>query len=153
MLQAIDVKIQVFDQLRQAMRIAEEGGSAGLNSGSDPIALGPIQKAVQKFRQQITSRSDYPSNRSWQSMINQIDKYGDKLFTDPIAVARDNRWVLIQPQRTNNIMERFFRDFGRGTRQKSGHNSIRHLRRHSSAGQQHRRWAQLLCRKRCPLRG
>jgi hypothetical protein len=124
MLAAIEVKIQVFDQLRRAMRIAQEDGSAGLNSASDQVAMGPIQKAVQKFRQKITSRSDYPSNRGWKTMIHQIDKYGDKLFADPIAVIIANRRVLIQPQRTNNIMERFFRDFRRGARRKSGHNSI-----------------------------
>ena len=49
-LAAVDLKIQVFDQLRRVMRIAEVGGSAGLNSGSDPIALGPIQKALTQFR-------------------------------------------------------------------------------------------------------
>jgi hypothetical protein len=38
----LEVKIQVFDQLRGAMRIAEVGGSAGLNSGSDPLARGSI---------------------------------------------------------------------------------------------------------------
>ena len=35
------IKIQVFDRLRGAMRIAEAGGAAGLNSGSDPIGHGP----------------------------------------------------------------------------------------------------------------
>ena len=86
MLTAIDNKIQVFDQLRSAMRIAETGGAAGLNSGSDPIALGPIEKAVEKFRQEITSRSDYASTSGWKAMIDQIDKYKDKLFADPITV-------------------------------------------------------------------
>lgn len=124
MLTTIDHKIRVFDQLRKAMRIAETGGAAGLNSGTDPIALGPIQKAVEKFRQQITSRSDYASTGGWKTMIDQIDKYKDKLFADPITVKTPCGPLVIQPQRTNNIMERFFRDFRRGVRRRTGHNSI-----------------------------
>ncbi len=33
MLTAIELKIEVFDQLRRAMRMAEVGAGAGLNSG------------------------------------------------------------------------------------------------------------------------
>lgn len=124
MLAEIDLKIQVFDRLRSAMRIAQVGGAAGLNSGSNPIAMGPIQKAVEQFRQEITSRSDYDSTRHWKAMIGQIDKYKEKLFADPIAVQTPNGPLLIQPQRTNNLMKRFFRDWRRGARRRTGHNSI-----------------------------
>jgi hypothetical protein len=123
-LATIDEKIQVFDQLRSAMRIAEIGGAAGLNSGSDPIALGPIQNAVESFRQAITSRSDYDSNRGWKGMIDQIDHYKQKLFADPITVQTPRGPLVIQPQRTNNLMERLFRDFRRGARRRTGQNSI-----------------------------
>ena len=124
MLAAIDLKIQVFDRLRSAMRIAQVGGTAGLNSGSSPVAMGPIQKAVEQFRKEITSRSDYLSTGHWKAMIDQIDKYNEKLFADPIAVQGPNGPLLIQPQRTNNLMERFFRDWRRGARRRTGHNSI-----------------------------
>ena len=127
MLAAIEVKIQVFDQLRGAMRIAQVGGAAGLNSGSSPLAMGPIQKAVEQFRREIISRSDYDSTPHWQALIGQIDKYEDKLFADPIAVPTSSGTLLIQPQRTNNIMERFFRDLRRGARRRTGHNSIGRL--------------------------
>lgn len=124
MIAVLEVKIQVFDQLRGAMRIAEVGGSAGLNSGSAPLAMGSIQKAVQEFRRRITARGDYSSTGHWKAMIAQIDKYGAKLFADPITVPTPHGRLRIQPQRTNNIMERFFRDFRRGARRKSGHNSL-----------------------------
>jgi len=123
-LTAIDLKIAVFDQLRTAMRIAEVGGGAGLNSGSRSLAMGPIQKAVERFRQQMTSRADYASTPHWQALIGQIDKYHDKLFADPITVSTPSGTRRIQPQRTNNVMERLFRDFRRGARHRSGHNSI-----------------------------
>jgi len=124
MLATIDEKIQVFDQLRSAMRIAEIGGEAGLNSGSEPIALGPIQKAVEQFRQEITSRSDYDANPGWKAMIAQIDKYKEKLFADPITVQTPRGPLVIQPQRTNNLMERLFRDFRHGARRRTAQNSI-----------------------------
>jgi hypothetical protein len=47
-----------------------------------------------------------------------------KLFADPITVPTPRGARLIQPQRTNNIMERLFRDFRRGVRRRTGHNSI-----------------------------
>ena len=124
MIEAIEVNLEVFDQLRSAMRMAAVGASAGLNSGGDPVPLGPIAKAVTHFRQTITSRSDYPANSGWKAMIAQFDKYWDKLFADPIRVQTPHGPLLIQPQRTNNLMERFFRDFRRGARRKGGQNSI-----------------------------
>jgi len=123
-LEAIDRKGEVFDQLRGAMRIAEVGQTEGLNSGSNPIALHSIKKAVQQFRKKVIARPDYSSSGHWQAMVEQIDKYGDKLFADPITVKTVNGPLELEPQRTNNIMERLFRDFRRGARRKSGHNSI-----------------------------
>jgi hypothetical protein len=124
MLTAIELKMEVFDRLRRAMRIAEIGGTAGLNSGNRPVALGPIQKAVGQFCQELTSRPDYAASAHWQALAAQIDKYKNKLFADPIAVSIRHGKRLIQPQRTNNLMERFFRDFRRSARRRTGHNSI-----------------------------
>ncbi len=41
-------------------------------------------------------------------MIEQIDKYWSKFFADPITVNTPDGPVVILPQRTNNILERFF---------------------------------------------
>lgn len=120
----LEAKIEVFDRLRGAMRIAETGGSSGLNSGNDPLPIGPIKKAVWALRENIVSRPDYSCAQHWKSLIAQIDKYAEKLFADPVELHTPNgsRWV--QPQRTNNILERFFRDFRRGFRRRTGRNSI-----------------------------
>ena len=122
---AMEVKIAVFDQLRDALRIAPVGATTGLNSGSEPVALGPIQKAVEQFRRRIVARADYASASHWQAMIAQIDKYGSKLFADPITVQTTHGPLRVQPQRTNNLMGRFFRDLRRGERRRTGHNSLR----------------------------
>jgi hypothetical protein len=126
-IESIEVKIGVFDRLRNAMRIAPLDGSEGLNSGNELVSMEPIKKAVQQFRQEVICRSDYQSTSHWKALVAQIDKYADKLFADPIRVQTPHGPLLIQPQRTNNIMERFFRDLRRGARRKSGHNSISRL--------------------------
>jgi hypothetical protein len=57
-------------------------------------------------------------------MIAQIDKYKDKLFADPITVQTPHGPLVIQPQRTNNLMERSFRDLRRSARRRTGQDSI-----------------------------
>ena len=58
-------------------------------------------------------------------MVVQIDKYWEKLFADPIKVVDSDGVVRnIQPQRTNNILERFFRDVKRQNRTKTGTASL-----------------------------
>jgi hypothetical protein len=123
-IETIDLKGEVFDQLRVAMRIAQSGQTEGLNSGSHPVAIDSIKKAVGQFRKKVIARPDYSSCRHWQALIEQIDKYGDKLFADPITVKTKKGKMQIVPQRTNNLMEQFFRDFRRGARRKGGDNSI-----------------------------
>jgi len=125
--QAVDnlqVKARVFDQLRDAMRIAPQSGSDGLNSDSSDEDMDTIKKGVENFRQTLTSDSHYTDQNHYKKMIAQIDKYWEKLFADPIVVDTPNGKVTIYPQRTNNIMERFFRDFKRGDRKKTGNISI-----------------------------
>ena len=57
-------------------------------------------------------------------MIKQINRYWEKLFADPIKVQTPQGTKLIQPQRTNNLAERNFRDLKRGYRKKTGNGSL-----------------------------
>ncbi len=60
-------------------------------------------------------------------MAKQIDKWNEKLFADPLEVDTPHGPVTIYPQRTNNILEQFFRGLRRGQRRKTGNNSMRRL--------------------------
>jgi hypothetical protein len=122
-LQQIEPKIDVFDKLRDAMRIAPMCGKGGLNHDGIESTIGRIEQGVKKFRLWLTSRKEYSKNQGYRKMIEQIDKYWKKLFADPITVDGPNGKIRIQPQRTNNIMEQYFRDFKRGNRRKTGNNS------------------------------
>jgi len=116
-------KIAIFDRLRQAMRIAPLAGRSGLRDSGGGTSVNTIKHRVEKFRAWLTGRKDYHQDRGAQNMITQIDKYWKKLFADPITVQTPAGPIQIQPQRTNNIIEQFFRDMKRGNRRKTGNGS------------------------------
>ena len=127
--EAIEKKIVVFEKLRKAMRIAPKSGRAGLNDEGHKGNIRTIETSVKKFRAWLTSRKGYAQNNAAQKMIEQIDKYWKKLFADPITVQTPSGPILIQPQRTNNILEQFFRSLKRANRRRTGNASSRRMLR------------------------
>jgi hypothetical protein len=115
----MDKKVKVFNKLRSALSIAVAQSNKGLNDDGQQATIKSIEQEVQKFRQEILSEKVLRKD-AYKNMIKQMDKYWDKLFADPINVNTPNGQLTIQPQRTNNILERFFRDFKRSNRKKSG---------------------------------
>ena len=109
----MDKKVQTFKKLREALGIAVPQGKQGLNDGRE-ADIKSIEEKVKRFRDEIMPDKDYDG------MLGQIDKYWEKLFADPITASTPEGRLDIQPQRTNNIMERFFRDLKRGGRKRSG---------------------------------
>jgi hypothetical protein len=119
----IEEKITVFEKLRKAMRIAATSGRQGLNDEGQKGNIRTIEKRVKTFRAWLTRHKDYSRNPSAEKMIAQIDKYWEKLFADPIAVETLTGPLLVQPQRTNNILEQFFRSLKRASRRRTGNAS------------------------------
>ncbi len=117
-------KIKVFDQLRHDMRIAPIDGKQGLNDDANDDAIQSIEKRVRRFYKDLCAAPNYPKSKDRQRLLAQMDTYWEKLFADPIEVDTPQGKVLLQPQRTNNIMERFFRDLKRGQRRKTGNNRM-----------------------------
>ncbi len=117
-------KASVFDKLRDAMRIADPEQNHGINDDGGDIDIKTIEAEVKKFRHWLLHGEFFSKNESYQKMIDQIDKYWQRLFADPITVNTPRGKITIQPQRTNNILERFFRDIKRKYRKKSGTNSM-----------------------------
>lgn len=120
----IQPKIEVFDKLRCAMRIAEHAGKKGLNDDAIVEDIRTIEKKVYEFRSYFVKNKKLSENKDYYGFIAQLDKYWEKLFADPIEVSTPTGKIIIQPQRTNNIIERFFRDFKRNNIKKTGNNSI-----------------------------
>ena len=120
---ALEARITVFEKLRKAMRIAMPAGTHGLNDEGGSGHIRTIEKNVKAFRAWLTRRQDYPQDRAAGKMIEQIDHYWEKLFADPITVQTSSGHILIQPQRTNNILEQFFRRLKRAHRRRTGNAS------------------------------
>ncbi|MCP3679178.1 MAG: transposase, partial [Gammaproteobacteria bacterium] len=118
-------KVRVFDQLREAMRVALPESKKGLNDdGEKDIDMQTIEKRVAQLRESDELNQLASTDISYKKMLKQLDKYREKLFADPIQVNTPAGIISIQPQRTNNILERFFRDFKRGYRRRSGNHSL-----------------------------
>ncbi len=120
----MEKKVLVFDKLRDAMRIADPEQTQGINDNGEDVEIKTIQKEVETFRYWLVNNDGYSKSKGYQKMVAQMDKYWEKLFAAPITVDTPEGSIAIQPQRTNNILERFFRDIKRGYRKKSGVNSI-----------------------------
>ncbi|MCP4989016.1 MAG: transposase, partial [Colwellia sp.] len=106
---SIERNIQVFDALRDAMRLAPQHGSQGLNDSGQQEDMQTIEAGVKRFRHWLTTHSAGADDPNYTNLLGQLDRYWEKLFADPILVNTPAGPVQIQPQRTNNIMERFFR--------------------------------------------
>lgn len=123
LVQRIQEKVVIFDELRDAMRIACPDKTQGLNDkGDDDIKT--IEKRVSQFRHSSKILTLASSDTRYCKMVKQIDKYWDKLFADPIEVETSSGKLMIQPQRTNNLMEQSFRFLKREQRKKSGRHSL-----------------------------
>jgi hypothetical protein len=119
---------ETFERLRKAMRIAPPGGG-GLNDDGAPEAISTIQQGVELFRRRLDENPELAADPRSRKMAEQIDKYGEKLFADPIEVDTPTGKLTIYPQRTNNILEQFFRALRRGQRRKTGNNSMSRMLR------------------------
>jgi len=127
--ESIEEKILVFDKLRKDMRIAPQSSSEGLNDAGEKCKTMAIEARVKKFRIWLTKRKGYEQDKDSRKMVEQIDKYWEKLFADPITVQATSGPIQIQPQRTNNILEQFFRSLKRVNRRKTGNASSRRMLR------------------------
>ena len=127
--EALEEKTIVFEKLRRAMRIAPESGRDGLNDEGRNGAIRTIEVRVEKFRAWMIGRKNHAQDPVAVKMIAQIDKYWEKLFADPIPVQTPSGPIRIQPQRTNNILEQFFRSLKRAHRRRTGNASSRRMLR------------------------
>ncbi len=118
-------RIEIFDRLRQAMRIALPDGHKALNDDGGAKAISTIEKDVKRFRLELDTDPKLSNDLLALKMAKQIDKYETKLFADPIeVVTRDGSSNVLYPGRTNNILEQFFRALRRGQRRKTGNNAL-----------------------------
>jgi hypothetical protein len=112
---------KVLKEFREALKIAMPGGKDGLNDEGEQCEMKSISRKVSEF----TNKYDSSNEKSHRKMLDQIAKYREKLFADPIPCKINGNDAFIQPHRTNNVMERVFRDLKRMLRSKSGSVSLK----------------------------
>jgi hypothetical protein len=117
----LDKNEMIFNELRKALRITLPGNQQGLNDSGEMCDMKSIADKVDKFVKKYDSSTDSLHLK----MIEQIRKYDEKLFADPIIVTVDGQKIYVQPHRTNNIMEQFFRYLKRLLRKKGGNISVK----------------------------
>ena len=120
----MEEKTAVFDKLRDAMRVALPFSRHGLNDPGSREKISTIEKRVNRFRQWLCNHKTLSLHQCYKNMIAQLDKYWDRLFCDPIFITTPEGTLVVQPQRTNNIIERFFRSLKYIFRKKSGTHSL-----------------------------
>ena len=113
-------KVAVFGRLRSAMQITLAQNKRGLNDEGELCDMKTIEKEVTKFRNRLCKEKIRMKDRAYLKLIDHINKYWDMLFCDPIVVETHAGSVIIQPQRTNNLLEQFFRTLMRAYRKKNG---------------------------------
>lgn len=121
----LEVKSAVFDKLRKAMRIVLPDGKDGINDNGSCSDMKTIKERVTAFRKWLLCKKH--REKTYAGMIKQIDKYWEKLFADPIPIQTPQGTIIVQPQRTNNILERFFRNEKRRGRKKMGTASLNRM--------------------------
>ena len=118
-------KVVVFNRLRTAMRITVPENRRGLNdTGEMPIGMKTIETEVRRFRSRLVRSKEYTRQLGYRKLVDQLDIHWEQLFADPIAVNTAAGALLVQPQRTNNILEQFFRRLMRTYRKKNGFASV-----------------------------
>lgn len=120
----MEEKAAVFDRLRKAMNIALPAGSCGLNDRGSRERMVTVAQRVKKFCRWVERDKVQAQKQEYHKMIGHIKEHWEKLFCDPITVSTPEGQKEIQPQRTNNILERFFRSWKRVYRKKSGMNAL-----------------------------
>jgi len=119
-LNQIETHSQLFDQMRQALHIAPVSAHQGLNHAGESIEMKTLQREVAAVTNEVRARPDYPTTPALQKLTAQVDRYDSKLFAAPLVVSTPQGSRTLQPQRTNNLMERFFRDLKRSCRRRTG---------------------------------
>jgi hypothetical protein len=103
----MEKKTQIFDELRNVMRIAASGGKKGLNDDGEDVDIKTIEEAVTIFRNSDKIKAAPVANIDYNKMVKQIDKYWEKFFADPIMVTTaSGETILVQPGYVKSTVRR-----------------------------------------------
>lgn len=117
---SLEAHARLFDRLRDAMRLARPGSRAGLNDDGGDAPVPEVMESVDRLCREIRGDDALMRDRPVAAMLAQIDARHGLLFAGPVEMRTTAGRRLVQPQRTNNILERFFRWLNRGICKRTG---------------------------------
>ena len=118
-LDAISRKIEDFDHLRTIMKIAPTWGERGLNDDGEECDMPLMETELKAFVD--SARVSKNPDKAYIKLRKQFQKYWKMLFSRSVdAHLPSGEIVKVYPQRTTNLMERFFRDFQRSEYKRTG---------------------------------
>jgi len=127
-----EVKLSVFSDLREAFGTTPKPVNNGLTQMKETTSHREhqeIKRAVQKFLKNIEKKIQKTKDEklcdSFNKVISKINKYGERLFTDPLVVEVNGEKRTFFIHRTNNILEHRFRRLNYGFRRIHGNHSVR----------------------------
>ena len=122
-LSSLKQKAKDFDYLRSIMQIAPTEKGHGLNDDAKDCDMTLMEKQVRQFIDSDAIKNN--SDSGYKKAVKQILKYWKMLFAKPVLVKRaDGTTELVYPQRTNNLLEVFFRDFLRAESKRTGMDTL-----------------------------
>lgn len=117
---SLEAHARLFDRLRDAMRLARPGSRAGLNDDGGDTPVPEVMESVDRLCREIRGDDTLMRDRHVAAMLDRIDARHGLLFAGPVEMRTPAGKRLVQPQRTNNIIERFFRRLNRGICKRTG---------------------------------
>ena len=125
LVEKLEKKACHFDMLREIMRLALPFEKRGLNDDGKAVDMSEMKTKFEKFIAMKETEDAAITDPGYKKMLSQLVTYKDQLFTTGVEVIdRQGKKSHMQPERTNNCMERFFRDEKRGVRKRTGCKSI-----------------------------
>lgn len=125
LIEKLKKKAWYFDRLRAIMRLAPPDGKNGLNDDGEGVDMPSMKAEYEKFINMEEIKNAAMQDSGYKKMLAQLVTYKDQLFTNGVEVVdKQGNKSRIQPERTNNCMERLFRDEKRGIRKRTGCKSM-----------------------------
>jgi hypothetical protein len=132
----------IFDQLRQALRLNpnEKAMSRKVLSPKQAVVeLQDIRRAVERFEQDLRRRRPErgPAQDERQAIdivLDHLERHGDSLWGHTIPLPKEAGGGMRLADRTNNVLEGFFRRMKQGERRRSGRKVLTYDFEHLPAG-------------------
>jgi len=132
----------LFDQLRQALRLHPNATATPrkvLSPKQAAVELQDIRQAVKRFEQNLRRRRPErgPAQDERQAIdiiLDHLDRHGSSLWGHGIQLPKEAGGGIRLVDRTNNILEGFFRRMKQGERRRSGRKVLTYDFEHLPAG-------------------